>query len=381
MRATRPMTTLPALALAGIAPVTLADTVVEERIDTEYEAVKLTEVAGGLEHPWAVAAMPGGGYLVTERPGRLQLIQDGEASEVSGVPEVRAQGQGGLLDVVLHPEFEDNRWIYLTYSAGDGSETATALARGRLDGNELVDMEKLFEQDRRSGPGRHYGSRLAWLDDGTLLMTIGDRGEEPARAQDSGDHAGTVLRLDEDGGVPDDNPFLDNDDVLDEIYSWGHRNIQGLVVDGGTNEVWATEHGPRGGDELNLIQAGQNYGWPAVTKGRDYQTQEQFEDSVRVAREDMVEPVYEFLPTHAPSGLARVSGDVFPAWEGDLMAGGLRSERVRRVVIEGDEVIHEEELFLQKIGRIRDVREGPDGALYLLSDESDGGLYRVTPAD
>ena len=380
MRSNRTVTTLAALALAGVTPGTLAETVVDERIGTEYQDLRLVRVADGFEYPWAVAMLPDGGYLVTERPGRLQRVSDGEAREVSGVPAVAAQGQGGLLDVVLHPDFEDNGWIYLTYSTGDDAQTATALARGRLEGTDLVDVEQLFEQDRRSSPGRHYGSRLAWLDDGTLLMSIGDRGAEPERAQDPGDHAGTVLRLNADGSIPDDNPFVDDAEVLDEIYTWGHRNIQGMIVDSATNEVWATEHGPRGGDELNLIQAGQNYGWPAATRGRDYGTQEQFGESNRRHGQDMVAPVYEFLPTHAPSGLAQVTGDRFQAWEGDLLAGGLRSERVRRVVLDGDHVVHEEELLLQTIGRIRDVRQGPDGAIYLLNDSEEGGLYRVTPA-
>lgn len=381
MRRTRQVTTLAALALAGVTPGTLAETTIDERIDTEYHGVSLVQVADGFEYPWSVATLPDGGYLVTERPGRLQHVVDGEIREISGVPDVHAEGQGGLLDVVLHPDFESNGWVYLTYSVGDSDATATALARGRLEGSELVDVDKLFEQDRRSSPGRHYGSRLAWLEDGTLLMSIGDRGVEPERAQDPGDHAGTILRLNDDGSVPEDNPYVDEDEALNEIYSWGHRNVQGMIVDPATNEIWVTEHGPRGGDELNLIQGGQNYGWPAVTRGRDYGTQEQFGDSARLHDQDMVAPVYEFLPTHAPSGLAQVTGDRFPAWEGDLLAGGLRGERVRRVVLEGDDVVHEEELFLQTIGRIRDVREGPDGAIYMLNDSDDGALYRVTPAD
>ncbi|WP_290652285.1 PQQ-dependent sugar dehydrogenase [Aquisalimonas sp.] len=366
------------LAAVAIAPAAQAEDVVESGMDTEYKTVELVRVAEGFEHPWGVAFLPDGDYLITERPGRLQRVSGDEVTEISGAPEVHAENQGGLLDVVLHPDYDGNGWVYLTYSLGDADATSTALARARLEGDALVDLETLFEQDRRSDPGRHYGSRLVWMDDGTLLMTIGDRGVEPERAQDPADHAGSVIRLNDDGSVPEDNPFVDDDDVLPEIYSWGHRNIQGMVVDPDTGEVWATEHGPRGGDELNRIEAGKNYGWPAVTRGRDYGTQEQFDGSARVHEDDMVEPVYEFLPTHAPSGLAMITGDMFRAWKGDLMAGGLRGERVRRVVLEDGEVVHEEELFYQDIGRIRDVREGPDGALYLLNDASDGALYRVT---
>ncbi|WP_290637754.1 PQQ-dependent sugar dehydrogenase [Aquisalimonas sp.] len=368
-----------ALAVAGSAA--NADTV-ESGISTEYETVNVLRVADGLENPWSVAFLPDGDYLVTERPGRLNRVtREGEITEIAGLPDVHVDNQGGLLDVALHPDYDGNGWVYFTYSLGDESGTTAALARGRLQGDALEDVETLFEQDRRSEPGRHYGSRLVWLDDGTLLMTIGDRGVEPERAQDPADHAGTVVRLTDDGGVPDDNPFVGDDSVLPEIYSWGHRNIQGMIVHPETGDIWATEHGPRGGDELNRIEAGGNYGWPAVTRGRDYGTQDQFDGSERVHDDDMIEPVYEFLPTLAPSGLALMTGDMFSAWQGDLMAGGLRAERVRRVVLEDNAVVHEEELFYGTVGRIRDVREGPDGALYLLSEEDEGGLYRVESAD
>ena len=348
--------------------------------DTQYQRIEVERVSGDLDHPWAVAFLPDGRYLVTERPGTLQLIDDGEHTEVGGVPEVRAQGQGGLLDVVIHPDFVENQWVYLTYSKQEssGSDTATALARGRLDGGELVEVEELFVQDRYSSAGRHYGSRLAWMPDGTLLMSIGDRGTDPPRSQDLGDHAGTLLRLNDDGSVPADNPFVDDPDALDEIYSYGHRNIQGLVVtDDGT--IWATEHGPRGGDELNRVEAGLNYGWPTVTLGLDYGSQDEFPHSQARRMEGMEDPFFEFSPTLAPSGLALVTTDQFDRWEGNLLAGGLRARRIHRVVFDDREVLHQEELLLHKIGRIRDVRQGPDGAIYVVSDESDGGLYRVTP--
>ena len=349
-------------------------------ISTEYEAVRLVRLSGGLSHPWSVAFLPDGGYLITERPGRLRHFDGEDLVEVAGVPDVHVENQGGLLDVVLHPDYEDNGWLYLTWSKGDAEATTVALSRARLDLEErtLVDRELLFEQDRRSEPGRHYGSRLAWKADGTLLMSVGDRGAEPERAQDPGDHAGTLLRLTETGGVPDDNPFVDDDEVLDEIYTWGHRNIQGLVIDPDSGDIWATEHGPRGGDELNLIRAGENYGWPEVGKGRDYQTQEPFGETR--SRDDVVDPVYEILPTHAPSGLALVTRDIFPGWEGELLAGGLRSERIRRLVVEDQVVVHDEELFHGKVGRIRDVRQGPEGHIYVLTDNGDDdGLWRVEP--
>ncbi len=355
-----------------------------ETVGTEYQRIELTKVAEDLEHPWSIAFLPDGRMLVTERPGYLNIIDaDGGKSRVSGTPEIVARGQGGLLEVALHPDFTDNQFIYLTYSKGDGEkdgDTATALARGRLVSDRLHDLEDLFVQNRHSQPGRHYGSKLAWLPDGTLLMSIGDRGAEPPRAQDPLDHAGKLLRLNDDGSVPTDNPLTDDDNVLPEIYSLGHRNIQGLIVHPETGEIWATEHGPRGGDELNRIQAGKNYGWPVQTRGRDYRTQEQFGDSVR-DHPDMVNPIIDWTPSIAASGLAVLVDEHFPAWQNNLLAGGLRSEQIRRIVFENDEPVHEEELIRSKIGRIRDVRIGPDGNIYVAVDSSDGAIYRISPVN
>ena len=350
-------------------------------LGSQYEDFQLVRVADGLENPWSVAFLPDGDYLVTERPGRLQRVDsDGNMTEITGLPELQAQGQGGLLEVAIHPDFEQNSYVYLTYSKpNDGDETATALARAELQGNELVGLEDIFVQNQYSSPGRHYGSRLAWTNDGYLLMSIGDRGADPPRAQDNQDHAGTLLRLNDDGSVPADNPYVGNDNVLDEIYSYGHRNIQGLVVDPETNEIWATEHGPRGGDELNYIEPRVNHGWPTATLGYDYRTQEKYDFTEGRRVEGMEDPFYEFLPTLAPSGLALVTQDTFENWQGDLLAGGLRAERIRRVVFDSEEVLHEEELLLQEIGRIRDIREGPNGSIYVLNDHDDGGVFRLEP--
>ena len=360
--------------LAAAAPAIVADSV-----RTQYAQIRVVQLADGLERPWGLAFLPDGGFLVTERPGRLQLVRDGRKTEVTGLPAISAIRQGGLLDVSLHPEFAANRWVYLSYSKGGAAGTATTLGRGRLEGTRLVDFEEVFSQDRLSGPGRHYGSRIAWLPDGTLLLSIGDRGSNPPRAQDPMDHAGKLLRLNADGTVPDDNPFVGREDVHPEIWSLGHRNIQGLVVGSSGDVVWATEHGPRGGDELNSIEPGKNYGWPVVSKAREYRTEAQYGEAR--SRPGYVDPVYEFLPTLAPSGLALVTSERFPAWRGNLLAGGLAAQRIRRVVLENGEVVHEEELLLGVVGRIRDVREGPDGLIYVLTDEPEGGLYRVEPVD
>jgi aldose sugar dehydrogenase len=355
-----------------------------EQFASQYEQFRLVKIAGPLENPWSVAFLPDGRYLVTERPGHLNIVDEGRITRLTGTPEVRARGQGGMMEVSVHPNYEENGWIYLTYSkGGEEGQTTTTLVRGRLNGSEFVDAEELFTQDRYSSPGRHYGSKLAWTNDGYLLMSIGDRGADPPRAQDLNDHAGTLLRLNDDGTPAAGNPFIGRNNALPEIYSYGHRNIQGLVVNPETNEIWATEHGPRGGDELNRIEAGNNYGWPVASLGRDYRTGGVYPSTERRygAELGMIDPFYEFLPTLAPSGLALVTKDAFPAWKGNLLAGGLRSERIRRVVFDENEVIHEEELLLGAVGRIRDVREGPEGHIYILTDDSEGALYRIEPVD
>ena len=350
---------------------------------TQYEDIKVTRVVGGLERPWALAFLPDGRFLVTERPGRLNIVENGEATVVGGIPEVSARGQGGLLEVSVHPNYDENGWIYLTYSKENSEgDTAVSVVRGRLDGTDYVDIEEVFIQNQYSSPGRHYGSKIAWDSDGYMYVSIGDRGANPPRAQDLTDHAGTLLRMYDDGSVPADNPFVGNPDAADEIYSYGHRNIQGLIIDPETNEIWATEHGPRGGDELNFIEPGNNYGWPDASLGRSYGDEREFHDGT-VARsiEGMIDPVYEFLPTHAPSGLALVTSDNFPEWKGNLMAGGLRPERIRRLLIVDYSVYHDEELLSSEIGRIRDVREGPNGNLYVVTDEDPGGVYVIEPND
>lgn len=356
----------------------------QELTRTEYQTIGFEKIADGFEHPWSIAVLADGSFLVTERPGRLSHVTPaGEIKAISGTPEVSAINQGGLLEVLPHPNFRDNKIIYLTYSKpdlGGSGNTATALARGFLMDDELIAVEDLFVQDRYSSPGRHYGSKLAWMPDGTLLMSIGDRGTEPRRAQDLNDHAGKLLRLTELGKAPDDNPFVGRSDAKPEIYSLGNRNIQGLIVDPGTGDIWATEHGPRGGDELNLITAAGNYGWPMVSLGRDYRTQEQFAGGQR-EHPDMINPVTDWTPGIAPSGLVKLQDEHFGPWHGNFLAGGLRAQQLRRLVFENDEVVHQEEVLRNALGRIRDIRLGPTGDLFVITDAPNGAIYRIYPAN
>jgi len=375
--------------------------VASDIVDSQYQPLHLVNVVDGLDHTWSFAFLPNGDLLVTERPGRLNWVRAGIVRQIVGIPEVTAQGQGGLLDVSLHPNFEDNRLIYLTYSRANPDnpdETAVALARGELDLDHFLEIivhalrelplenvEEIFVQNQYSQPGRHYGSRIAWLPDGTLLMSVGDRGSEPPRAQDLSDHAGSLLRLNDDGSVPDDNPFVDRDDAAAEIYAFGLRNIQGLMVHPDTGEIWATDHGPRGGDELNRIEAGENYGWPKVSLGLSYQTQEPYFDYTERHKEGMVDPVIDWTPAMPPSGLAVLpeKSPYVRQWSGNFLAGSLRTEQVRRIVFRDGNPVHEEELIRGELGRIRDVRVGPDGIVHVATDngEDQDGIWRLEPAD
>jgi aldose sugar dehydrogenase len=344
-----------------------------------HHGYRVEVVHAGLEHPWGLAFLPDGQLLVTERPGRLNLIdpREGTRSTVEGLPEVAATGQGGLLDVALHPQFEQTRWVYLSYAAaGDGGYT-THVGRGRLEGAHLTDFERLFVAEPYVSGGRHFGSRLAFDRDGNLLITVGDRGHRE-HAQDPGNYHGTLVRLTEDGAVPEDNPFVDEGGARPEIYSYGHRNAQGLVLHPTTGEPWLHEHGPRGGDEINRPQPGLNYGWPRTTHGREYH-------GPRIAppppQEGFAPPVHHWTPSIAPSGMAFYDGEAFPRWRGDLFVGALAKRHLRRVRLDGEDVV-EEEALLEDLGfRIRDVRSGPDGYLYLLPDERDTAVLRLVPAD
>lgn len=349
--------------------------------DTELHRVSAQLVSDGLEHPWAVAFLPDGGYLVTERPGRLRWISpDGQLLEqpISGLPQIGAVGQGGLLDVALHPDFAANQWVYLSYSEPGPGGVGTAVARGRLRGMHLADTEVIFRMNTKSNGGRHFGSRLVFDDQGHLFISLGDRGDRP-RAQHLDDHIGTLIRLNDDGSIPSDNPFLGIAGALPEIYSYGHRNIQGAARHPVSGRLWTHEHGPQGGDEINLPEAGVNHGWPVITYGVNYGLGTPIGEGT--AKAGMAQPLHYWVPSIAPSGMAFYNGGRFPHWRGNLFVGSLKFRQLVRLELDGERVIAEERMLDSALGRIRDVRQGPDGLLYLLTDDRNGGLFRLLPAD
>jgi glucose/arabinose dehydrogenase len=346
---------------------------------SEAGPLRVTEVARGLESPWALAFLPDGRLLVTERPGRMRIIEtDGRVSEpVAGVPEVHARGQGGLLDVVIGPDFARDRVVVFSYAEPTVRGARTAVARARLDadGLRLDDVRRIFAQDEDPSGNHHWGSRLVFGRDGRLFVTLGDRFHHRERAQALDSHLGKVLRIEPDGGVPADNPLAGRADARGEIWSWGHRNVQGAALHPLTGELWTHEHGPQGGDEVNRTLAGRNYGWPEITYGREYVTGRKI--GAGSERADVAAPVLQWTPSIAPSGMAFYTGDAFPKWQGNLFVGALKFQLLARLVLDGERVVHEERL-LEGLGRIRDVRQGPDGRLWLL-DESGGRVLRIDP--
>jgi aldose sugar dehydrogenase len=346
-----------------------------------------TVLLNNLEHPWSMAWLPDGAMLITERPGRLRLFQNGrlEPTPIAGLPTgILAEGQGGLMDISVHPNFSENRFVYFTYAYGTQDANRTRLARAKFDGTRLSNVQVIFEVSPVKSGAQHFGSRIVWLPDGTLLLATGDGGNPPIQfdgelirkqAQNLRSSLGKVVRLREDGSIPPDNPFVTSNQAVPSLWSYGHRNTQGLAIDPATGQVWQTEHGSRGGDELNRIEAGKNFGWPLVTFSQEYSGGP---ISSQTSRPGLVDPKLQWTPAIAPSGLAIYRGDRFPAWKGQLFAGGLVSQDIRRIQVDSQGKATELEKI--EIGqRVRDVRQGPDSLLYVLTDRANGSLIRIEP--
>lgn len=348
---------------------------------TQAGEIVVERVAQGLEHPWSLAFLPDGRMLVTERPGRLRIVTNGSLSQpLAGLPRIQARGQGGLLDVVLDPGFAQNRTLYLSFSeprAEGGSGTSVAKARLNTAGTALEGTQVIFRQEPAGTTGRHFGARLVFDRDGNLFVTLGDRGNMSDDAQKLSGHIGKVVRITTDGKPSVGNPFLNRNDARPEIWSYGHRNIQGGTLHPATGRLWTIEHGARGGDELNAPQPGRNYGWPVITYGVDYSGLKIGEGTTKSGME---QPVYFWDPSIAPSGLMFYTGDRFPQWKGNLFTGALAGSLVSRLTMEGDRVTGEERMLRDLRERIRDIRQGPDGLIYLLTDSPEGQILRLRPA-
>jgi aldose sugar dehydrogenase len=335
--------------------------------------LKVEIVHKGLVHPWGLVFLPGGDLLVSERPGRLLRIQaDGQRQKVSGLPEIAAQGQGGLLDLAL----DEQGWLYFSYSEPGAGGSSTAVSRAKLQNNALVEVQPLFSQRPKVEGGAHFGSRLVLGSDGLLYITLGDRFNYRSQAQHLDNHLGKTIRLNRDGSLPPDNPFIHTQGALPEIWSLGHRNMQGAAWRPEVNQFWTHEHGPQGGDEVNLILGGRNYGWPRVSFGEEYGGGKIGEGS---SAPGLTSPLKVWVPSIAPSGMAFHSGAHYPQWRDKLFIGALRGQSLRELTLAGDTIVGERTLLGERGERIRTVKEGPDGALYLLTDGAAGKLLRLTP--
>lgn len=356
----------------------------------EADGWETETIVEGLSRPWSMVWLPGSDsnevMLITERTGALRMVKDGKLLDepVSGLPELFVSGQGGLLDIALHPNFEENKLVYLTYATGTEEANRTTVGRGELKGMELRNFEEIFRVSDDKSENQHFGSRMQWLPDTTVLVTLADGGNYVkfegdwirVQAQNLDTHIGKVLRLDENGEAPADNPFVDHENALPEIWTLGHRNIQGITRDPESGRIWANEHGSRGGDELNLLKAGENYGWPDATYSREYHYPRISDNTTLPGMED---PKVVWTPAQAPSGLEFYTDNQFPEWKGDLFSGSLVGEQVRRIMLEGENVTGEESITIGR--RVRHVAQGPDGYLYLLTDHDNGELMRIMPKD
>jgi glucose/arabinose dehydrogenase len=350
-------------------------------IESEQADLRVSAIASELEFPWSMAFLPNGDMLISERPGRLRYIDGGLLRDepVSGLPRgIYADFQGGLLGLAVHPDFLTNRLVYFSFAEGNRSSNHTTLARGRLDteGRALTDVEILFRVNFEKERGYHFGGRILFQDEGTLLLTLGEGSRYRSEAQNLNNHLGTIVRLNDDGSVPFDNPYVSAASARPEIYTYGHRNVQGIARNPATGAVWAHEHGPRGGDEINILNPGRNYGWPQVSYGINY---DGTPVSDRSSGDGYEEPIWYWVPSIAPSGMAFYQGDAFSEWEGDLFVGALAGQQLVRFEVVGDRIISEEVLLANQNMRIRDVQTGPDGLIYLLTDDANGQLLRLEP--
>ncbi len=373
------MSRLPMLSLAVLAMTATSACAREpaQGFDSEHGSVTVTEVARGLENPWALAFLPDGRMLVTERPGRMRVVaQDGKLSApLANVPAVHARGQGGLLDVVPAPDFAASQRIYFCYAEPRDGANGTTLAHARLNDGALEAVTPIFRQMPAKDSNHHFGCRIVFAPDDHLYLVLGDRGAFRDLAQDLNTHLGKVIRLRMDGSVPADNPFVGRADAQPEIWSYGHRNAQGAALHPSTGRLWLHEHGPQGGDEINVPRPGLNYGWPVITYGREY-SGATIGDGITEAA-GMEQPIHYWAPSIAPSGMAFYTAERFTAWKGSLFVGSLKFGQLVRLELDGEKVVREERLLDGLNRRIRDVRQGPDGYLYLVTDEADGRLLRV----
>ena len=352
-----------------------------QTVQSDKHAFRVVTLVRGLQNPWSMAFLPDGRMLVTEREGRLRIVSKDfklDPKPVEGLPEIAATGQGGLFDVAIHPQYAQNGWIYWAYNAPGPGGWGTTLARGKLisDANNyrMTEVQLLFSMEPKTRSGQHFGGRIVFDGKGIVYLTLGDRGDKP-RAQKLDDHAGSVIRLHDDGRVPADNPFVNRAGAKPEKFTLGNRNMQGAALHPQTAELWTHEHGPQGGDEINVMRAGRNYGWPVISYGVNYGIGTKIGEGN--AKPGMEQPLHYWVPSIAPSGMAFYTGDKFPNWKGNLLVGALKDEMLVRLELNGEKIVREERLLKGQIGRIRDVRVGSDGFVYLLTDERDGVVLRL----
>ncbi|WP_200977256.1 PQQ-dependent sugar dehydrogenase [Echinicola sp. 20G] len=344
-------------------------------ISDDQKNYTVETIVDGLENPWGMAFLPDGGILITEKKGELIYAKDGQKTIVEGAPEVVSRGQGGLLDIVLHPDFETNGWLYMTFASGEGEEEGanTAIMRAKFDGKSLTDQELLYKASPNTKKGQHFGSRIAFDNDGYLYFSAGERGERDVNPQDITRDNGKVYRINDDGSIPSDNPFVNDEDAKKAIYSYGHRNPQGMMFHPEFNEIWVNEHGPQGGDEINVVKKGANYGWPVVSYGINYDNSILTDDT---GKEGMEQPLYYWVPSIAPSGMAVVPGEIYPEWSGNILVGSLKFQYLEMLTLENKKVVARTKL-LDGMGRLRNVKVGPDN--YIYAGVEGKGIVKIIP--